>query len=270
METAAAHLAPLAKSPVKGDLRLHLLTGERFWWQTAFCLRSFGLAAAQAVSVEIYDDGTLRSEHRAALERLGLSLRFHAPEELREKLETHLPTAKFPVLRERWQHYPHIRKLIDVHLASTGWKLVLDSDLLFFRRPDFLLSWLQNPLVPLHGVDCVESYGYSRGLLDQLTECPVPVRLNVGVCGLLSEELDWERIERWCSLLIEKERTNYYLEQAIVALHLAGRSCAVAPDSDYVTLPSAGEIKHPTAVMHHYVDTAKRGYYRHAWRRFAL
>jgi hypothetical protein len=37
--------------------------------------------------------------------------------------------------------------------GSQGWKLVLDSDMLFFRRPDFLLAWLAAPDRPLHMVD---------------------------------------------------------------------------------------------------------------------
>ena len=45
---------------------------------------------------------------------------------------------------------------------------MIDSDLLFFRRPDFLVSWLTAPTRPLHAVDFTESYGYSRPLLEQL------------------------------------------------------------------------------------------------------
>jgi hypothetical protein len=156
-----------------------------------------------------------------------------------------------------------------VHVASAGWKLVIDSDLLFFRRPDFVLDWLASPDRPLHATDCVESYGYSRPLMESLIASPVPALVNVGLCGLRSEEIDWERLEHWIARLHAAERTNYYLEQALVALLVAGRTCAVAPAADYITRPSLAEIRQPTAVMHHYVDTAKRGYYRHAWRQFA-
>jgi len=269
MEAAAARLPAvnLPDAPA-ASAALHLLTGARFWWQTAFCVRSFALAAGRRDTFEIYDDGTLRQEHRDSLAALGLPMRFHAQSEILEKLERHLPAARFPVLRERWVNYPHIRKLIDVHLASSGWKLVIDSDLLFFRRPDFVLSWLDARDRPLHAVDCVECYGYSRPLLERLAGRPLPSLLNVGLCGLRSEEIDWEKMEHWCAELIRAERTSYYLEQALVALLVADRPCAIAPAADYVTLPSPGEIARPTAAMHHYVDTAKRGYYRHAWRRF--
>jgi hypothetical protein len=271
MEAAAPALPRLDFAPVTPSCgTLHLLTGARFWWQTAYCLHSFALAADRSVDVEIYDDGTLASAHRDRLLALGLPIRFHDYATLRERLERHLPVARFPTLHERWLNYPHLRKIIDVHLASTGWKLVLDSDLLFFRRPAFVLDWLAAPDRPLHAVDCVESYGYSRPLLASLLDAPLPALLNVGLCGLRSEEIDWERLEFWSSRVIAVEGTNYYLEQALVALLAAGRACAVAPAADYVTLPSPDEIRHPRAVMHHYVDTAKRGYFRHAWRRFPV
>ena len=170
------------------------------------------------------------------------------------------------MLRERWVNYPHIRKIIDVHLGSSGWKLVLDSDLLFFRRPDLILDWLAAPDRPFHAVDCIESYGYSRPLLQSLVPAPLPSLLNVGLCGLRSEEIDWEKLEFWSARLIAAEHTNYFLEQALVALLVAGRPCAIAPAADYITLPSRSEVEHPTGVMQHYVDNSKRWYFRSGWR----
>jgi hypothetical protein len=269
MEAAALRLPrlnPPPDAPSAGTL--HLLTGARFWWQTAYCLHSFALAAGTQIDAAIYDDGTLAAEHRERLLALGLPIRFHDHAALRERLDQHLPVSRFPVLRERWLNYPHIRKIIDVHLASSGWKLVIDSDLLFFRRPDFVLDWLAAPDRPLHAVDCTESYGYSRPLLESLAGAPLPSLVNVGLCGLRSETIDWDKMEFWAARLIAAERTSYYLEQALVALLVTGQECAIAPAADYVTMPSPDEIMHPRAVMHHYVDTAKFGYFRHAWRRF--
>ena len=269
MEKAAHDLPPLP-SASGAPLELHLLTGRRFWYQTAFCLWTFAHHANRPLAPVLYDDGTLDERSLAPLRRLFPALRFVAQTEAIQRLDRHLPTTQYPTLRERWLNYPNLRKLIDPHLASTGWKLVIDSDLLFFRRPHALIAWLDAPAAPLHAVDCVESYGYSRALMQELAGEPIAARVNVGLCGLSSDELDWEKLERWCSTLISRERTNYYLEQALVAMLVAGRDCTVAPAGDYVTLPGRDEVLHPTAVMHHYVDTAKRWYFRHGWRHAAL
>lgn len=265
METAAHSLPPLPAGTGKA-LELHLLTGRRFWYQTAFCLWTLARHTGRPLAPVIYDDGTLAAGQRDPLARLFPTVRFVAQEETIARLDRHLPAAKFPHLRERWLNYPNLRKLTDPHVGATGWKLVLDSDLLFFRRPDFLISWLDRPDRPLHAVDCQSSYGYSRPLLDELAGTPLAELVNVGLTGLDGTELDWEQLESWCATLITRERTNYYLEQALVAILVAGRDCAIAPAADYVTLPVEPEAAACRAVMHHYVANSKRWYFQANWR----
>lgn len=267
MEDAVQRLPALTKPADGRPLELHLLTGERFWYQTAFCLHTFAAHAGRTLAPVIYDDGTLGRRHRDPLARLFPEIRFVSAQETLAKLDVLLPEARFPALRDRWRHYPNIRKLTDPHLGSAGWKLVLDSDLLFFRSPGLLVDWLEDPRAPLHAVDCITSYGYSRPLLDGLAGAPLAELVNVGLCGLRSESLDWERLEHWCRTLIDRERTNYFLEQALVAMLVAGRECVIASATDYVTRPRPPEAHACTAVMHHYVADSKRWYFQDNWRR---
>jgi len=266
MEIAAGSLPalPVAAGPA---LEVHLLTGRRFWYQTAFCLWSFTRQSGRPLAPVIYDDGTLTAEFQAPLVRLFPAARFVMQVDTIARLDTHLPVAKFPTLRERWRNYPNIRKLTDVHVGHAGWKLVLDSDLLFFHRPALLLDWLDHPERPLHAVDCETSYGYSRPLMHELAGRPVADLVNVGLTGLHGGELDWARLEHWCRTLIARERTNYYLEQALIAMLVAGRPCTLAPAADYVTLPRPPEAQDCRAVMHHYVAQSKRWYFQDNWRR---
>jgi hypothetical protein len=266
MERAAGSLPPLP--PAGGPpLELHLLTGRRFWYQTAFCLWSFARAAQRDLAPVIMDDGTLTPGNCAALRTLFPAIRFLAKSDAEARLHAVLPAGRFPRLHDRWENYPHIRKIIDPHVGARGWKLVLDSDLLFFRRPGFVLDWLAAPDRPLHAVDIATAYGYPAGLLTEVTGAPVPERVNVGLTGLKSEELDWEKIEHWCDRLIGATGTHYYLEQALVAMLVTGRACAVTPEHDYLTLPRPPEATECRAVMHHYVADSKQWYFRHNWRR---
>jgi hypothetical protein len=268
MELAAERLPTLPEFPLTHPVTLHLVTGQRFWYQSLYCLHSFTRSAQTGIRVELYDDGSLAESTTAILLRLGAGVRIHPISELREKLDQFLPAKRFPVLRDRWHKYPNIRKVTDVHLGSAGWKLVLDSDLLFFRRPEFVLDWLSNPAGPLHAVDTLESYGYSRRLMERLAGVSIPPLVNVGICGLRSDELDWDELESWSAELIAREGTNYFLEQALVAMIAARHQpCAVAPANDYVTQPGRAEVLAPTAVMHHYVAASKRWYFRYGWRR---
>lgn len=263
---AAAHTLPAPPPGAGAPFGLHLLTGKRFWYQTAFCLWTLARHTGRTLAPVLYDDGTLTAEFREPLARLFPTARFVPQAEILARLDAVLPAAKFPVLRERWAHYPNIRKLTDVHAGVPEWKLVVDSDLLFFRRPQLLLDWLDRPVQPLHAVDCRTSYGYSRTLMNELAGAPVADLVNVGLTGLDGGQIDWERLEHWCATLIARERANYYLEQALVAMLVAGRACTVAPASDYVTLPRLPEARECRAIMHHYVAHSKRDYFQHNWR----
>jgi hypothetical protein len=264
---AAARTLPALPAGAGAPVELHLLTGRRFWYQTAFCLWSFARHAGRPLAPVIYDDGTLTAEYQQPLARLFPAMRFVAQAEILARLDTHLPAAKFPVLRERWRNYPNIRKLTDVHAGHTGWKLVIDSDLLFFHRPAFMLDWLDQPDRPLHAVDSETSYGYTRPLLDSLARAPLADLVNVGLTGLQGSGIDWEKLEHWTATLHAREGTSYYLEQALIAMLVAGRACAVAPAADYLTLPRPPEAHDCRAVMHHYVAQSKRWYFQHNWRR---
>lgn len=265
MEAAAFTLPP--PPPAAGrPLELHLLTGRRFWYQTAFCLWTLARHTGRPLAPVIYDDGSLTEEFQAPLTRLFPATRFVTRAESVARLDQFLPATRYPVLRERWLNYPNIRKLTDPHIGRTGWKLVLDSDLLFFRRPDFLLHWLDAPVRPLHAVDCETSYGYARPLMNRLAGAAVADLVNVGLTGLEGGSIDWARLEHWTRELHASAGTSYYLEQALIAMLVAGRECAIAPASDYITLPRPTEARERRAVMHHYVAQSKRWYLQENWR----
>ena len=264
MKSAAYQLPTVEAGSFGYDI--HFLTGNRFWYQTVFCAYSMAQHADISLRPVVYDDGTLSLRYQKEILRIFPNARIHLKAELDDRIEFHLPTHEFPYLRERRENYPNIRKLTDIHIGSEDWKLVLDSDMLFFRRPDVLLSWLQNPMQLCHMVDTETSYGYSPALMESLCGARLSERVNVGICGLNSSELDWEQIEHWCKTLIESEGTHYYQEQALVAMLMAGRDCIVADETDYGVMPDRDEAIAPQAVLHHYVAASKPWYFRYGWR----
>ena len=268
MIAAAGRLPPLPAPPADAP-EVCFLTGRRFWYQTAFCFWSLCRQADRPLRAVFYDDGTCDDAVHAESRRLFPGSQIHGAIEIAAALDRHLPADHFPTLRARRREYPNLRKLTDVHAGAHGWRLVLDSDMLFFRRPGLLFAWLDAPSRPLHMVDVQDAYGYPLALLESVAGQPIPRRINVGLCGLRSDDIDWEQLESWCRRLQARAGTSYYQEQALTAMWLAGRACTIAPPDDYVLLPSEAECRRPAAVMHHYVDLSKRGYYRHAWRQIA-
>ena len=99
-----------------------------------------------------------------------------------------------------------------------------------------------------------------------LTEIPIASRLNVGICGLNSSYIDWEKLEHWCKTLIEKEGTHYYQEQALTAMIVAGKDCEIVDEQDYIVMPKRSEVVSPAAILHHYVADSKPWYFRYGWK----
>lgn len=267
MEQAAYKLPTVKEYALSlPPLEIHFLSGKKFWYQTCFCAYSM----AQQVQVDlrpiVYDDGTLESKYVHEIKRIFPNAKIVSVKEIDAHIEQYLPESKFPYLRERRLNYPNMRKLTDIHVGSRGWKLVLDSDMLFFRSPTFLLNWLQSPQKSCYMVDTETSYGYSEALMSSLTETTIPERLNVGICGLKSEDIDWEQLEFWCKTTIEKEGKHYFQEQALTAMLLANKDCVVAPAFDYQVMPAKEEAIHPKAILHHYVSNSKPWYFRYCWK----
>lgn len=266
MEKATYHLKSVNNELAINQLEIHFLTGKKFWYQTCFCAYSMAQNTTFPLRPIIYDDGSLEKKYQDEILRIFPNAKIILKPEIEERIDQYLPQNKFPYLRERRLNYPNMRKVTDIHVGSKGWKLVLDSDMLFFRTPNILLDWLKSPQQPCHMVDVETSYGYSHSLMASLAQAEIPKHINVGICGLKSEEIDWEQLEYWCKTMIEQEGTSYYQEQAIVAMLMAGKSRLVTSTEDYIVMPEREEVIKPKAVLHHYVANSKSCYFRYGWQ----
>ncbi len=268
MQAASTQLKPFAfPKPPSTEPAICFLTGKRYWYQTAFCAHSLEKTSARTFNFHFFDDGTFDASLSAEASRLFPSAQLHSASTVLDRLDHHLPSDQFPTLRSHRLVYPHLRKLTDLHCGHASPRLVLDSDLLFFRRPDALLAWLASPTTPIHMLDVADAYGYPSSALTALSSAPIPSLVNVGILGFDSARINWPRLEQHCAALLTRHGSSYYLEQALSALLLAELPPAIRLSSaDYRLLPDLCECRRPTAALHHYVAESKRGYFRHAWR----
>jgi len=266
MVEAAKSLKPLHVPEGTRLLEVHFLSGAKYWYQTLFCAWSLQAHCSSRITPVVYDDGTLAQEHAGHIIGAIPWTRFVWIAEIESKLDRLLPVGRYAELRRRRLSYPHLRKLTDVHCGLGGWKLVLDSDMLFFKEPRFVLDWLASPKSACHMIDSFPAYGYSVKLMEELAGAPIPSLVNVGLCGLLSESINWSELERWCTVLTTREGMSYFLEQALTAMLVANQPTVAAPPSEYLVMPSLKEGRTPAAVLHHYVAHSKRSYFQYGWR----
>jgi hypothetical protein len=269
MELAVTQLKPLDTFTEHQELEIYFMTGKKYWYQTCFCIHSMKIHSKSNLKPIIYDDGTLQEKQKDEIKRLFSNSQIVSLESVEQRLDQALPISKFPMLRERRLQQPLLRKLTDFHAGSKGWKLFLDSDMLFFYPPTFLIEWLNSPQHPCYMVDVKNAYGYSDELIESLAGNKIPDLVNIGIFGLQSEDIDWEKLEFWLKTLLEKEGTHYNVTQCLSAMYLSGKSCLIAPAQDYIVLPDVHEAIKPKAVLHHYVADSKPSYFRYGWKHIA-
>jgi hypothetical protein len=259
--------APIDGSvPPAGDV--HFLTGYIHAYQTAFCAYSLQLCSPAPVRIIIHDDGTLDDQTRDQLHRALPLLTIRSLEEDENHAAEYLPAARFPTLWNVRSKFVLMRKLMDVHGSAPGWKMFLDSDMLFFNEPVALLDWLRDP----QSACCMEDIRICYGYPDQeLSTClgghAVPEFVNTGMCGLNREAVDWERLEHWCKYLSGKFGVNHFLEQCLTALLFGEMPFFKFPRRDYITCPMREQVVPvPEGAMHHYVSDSRKYLYMFGWR----
>jgi len=266
MQIASEKLSVLPITSDSKPFQIHYLTGKKFWYQTAFCAYSLAKVSNLPIQFVFHDDGTFDAELKEQAQIQFPNCIIHGIEEINAMNAQFLPASKYPFLNKKRIVYPHIRKLTDVHGNSSGWKLLLDSDMLFFKKPSFMLDWLSNPERPFFMLDCQNAYHYSFDLMKKLTGHSIVEKLNVGSIGLKSETIDWDKLEYWAKTMEDAEGSSYYLEQALSAMIVAGQPLTLAPLEEYVVLPSKNEVLHPSVTLHHYVAESKEWYLKQGWK----
>jgi hypothetical protein len=265
MISAAERLPRLLMPENQDQYEICFLSGEKYWYQTIFCAYSLHIQCDVKIIPHIFDDGSLSESLIEKITHIIPWTKFTLIDEINERIENFLPTSQFPTLRERRLEYAHIKKLTDIHLNNRLRTVVLDSDMLFFRKPHAFLSALksgQNFYIP----DIETAYGYDVELLNNMIGKIILPKVNVGLYGLNSGNIDWNEVEHWCKLTLENSGPNYLQEQALTAMLLTRADAIQLPKSEYIVCPGLQEGRAPRATLHHYVNNSKRSYFQTGWK----
>jgi hypothetical protein len=262
----AAFRLPATQSYPDG-LSIYFLTGHKYLFQTLYCIRSLTQVTSTRFNFILVDDGSINLAMTNIIESLLPGAEIIHKRLIDENLNKILPKHKFKNLHNKRAVYPHIKKLMDIHtLHRNDWKLVLDSDMLFWSEPSMMLEWLKHGDKPMYMVDCQNSYGYSKELMAKISGTKIVDRLNVGIIGLRSRSIDWQKLDDWIGILEEKEGTSYYLEQALTAMLIGSDDALVLSEEDYVVNPNETLVFNKIGTLHHYVDLSKKVYFNKAWK----
>lgn len=256
----------------ESGLPLYFLTGKKYLYQTLFCIRSLFKISQEKFCIYLIDDGSFDEELINQVKKQLPGAIVVDAETIAKNLDSKLPLEEYPAIRNKRKIYPHLKKLTDIHTLfnQDQWKLVLDSDMLFWSNPKQMIDWLKTPKKPLYMLDSQRSYGYSIELMESLCKNQVPDLVNVGLIGLESQAINWNKVEKWIVQLEQAEGTSYYLEQALSAMLINSKSSLILPKKDYIVYPSSEEISNNQGILHHYVDLSKKDYFNTEWKKILI
>lgn len=225
-DRAIAWTPPMPCRPA-ADFEVHSLLGTRHVGMCLWAVKSFMAGTGQPHAVVLHDDGTLTARDVAKLHAHLPGVRVILRSEADRLVEPHL--ARHPHLRAYrfatlgrtdWGRRMSVfsLKLLDFTLLGTARKiLALDTDVLFFRRPQEIIDWIGDD-GPGSTLYCFEDYRptfHAGHLLTGFEPIQEPrCYFNSGLICIDRQVLDFDRLDDWIGRNAEAVDRAYTFEQS--------------------------------------------------------
>jgi hypothetical protein len=242
----------------RGLYEIHLLTCKRDLILTLWSLKTYFYFSGSLPHVFIHEDGSLEKEDIQMLKghflEAQIITREHADAAIGAWLEEYPYSREYRLASKR----PQVIKVFDFHYFSKTKKiLMLDPDILFFSRPQEMLTCLDAG-EGFFSTDYQNAYSFSRETLKGLLHKDIVEKINIGIAFLPRAEIyDIRMIEAYAKLMQERNYPRpFWAGQTAFALLISNNVLSFKP------LPKTYQISKMAAtrstVSHHYVNDGSR------------
>lgn len=259
------YIAPakiLKGSPIhtkeSAETTLCVLTSRSDWLMCLWSLASFYRFSGLHLPLLIYSDGTLNGRHAGRIRSVFPNARIVDPAAVDATVEKAL--AGFPLCRQFRRMQPCARRIIDLPiLCPSRSMLMLDSDILFFKRPEELLTHLNGNRTRnfIFERDPQDSYFDSRENIHKRFQVAIASQVNCGIMIADISTFDYARIEAWLAN-DSLQKKHHWAEQTLWAMYAGEAQTTFLSKAYDVTL--SAEIE-PNAVMKHYIKPIRDSFY---------
>jgi len=263
LRTSVAFAAPSPPANKNLPFSVHMLVCHQDLPLGICSAKSLNLAVEEPLPWVFHDDGSLNSKDKAILQNQFRGCRLV---ERRESDRYYQAVAgQYPHLVRSREKHVMLLKLADLHVYSDKQRILyVDSDILFLKRPEFLLEKLQeNGGANYFNRDVGSVYIASLETLQNMTGVmPLP-RLNAGLSVLNRDDISLDKINQVLSKLDFKLRSDWIgydhmIEQTCVAV------LAVASSGGACHLPVEYDVSHEKQIINsickHYVGVIRHEY----------
>ena len=255
-----------AQFPREDSVELHLLTSRRDWICAAWALASFVHCSGRRWPIVVHDDGTLNGTAERALRKIFPQLRIVARRDADAEMAVRL--AAHPRCLQYRQSHPLALKLLDCTvLARTPRVILLDSDLLFFQRPDEVLAWVQRRAdEAFFNPDFQDAYCLSHAEGVARLGVALWPRVNTGLSLLPRAVIDLDFCEACLAdEMIDDPESIAWREQTVLALCASRFGAGGLLSSRYEV--SFNPRMAANAISRHYVGDIRPMFYTEGVRR---
>jgi hypothetical protein len=271
MKKAALKLPPVNLSTDK-ILEVSFLTGAKYWHQTIFCAYTLAGYLNGRVGIKLYSDGTLTDEHIGFVKKVLPGVEAPSEKQVAEHLDRVLPHNKFPTLRHLRNWHPFFRRLIDIHTAPS-WTIHLDSDMIFFSKPDQILGAYQRKTAVYMKEQLANSYFVdSEDVLRDKYGINCIKSVNGGIIAYDNNRVDYADLEEKAKLLL----LNYpnagpaQVEQTLMSYVLYHQASEALDERKYTIFYDGRPDLSGPQIVRHYIFKAKLPYFTTEWKKAAL
>lgn len=235
---------------------LHMVVGHDMLGMGMLALRSFEFHTRRRWSPRIHDDGTLTDSDRKVLAR-------HFPDSVvisRSQADREVPAGleAFPSCREHRQRHHWFLKVFDTrHYAPGDRYMILDSDIVFFRRPGVVLDWIDGESDEMWVMeDEREKYSHPREEIESAMVVVMLESVNSGLDLVPKAAADLAVVDGFLESCAQTARQYAFLEQTIFGLWVSmWRKGGLLSRRQYEI--SWNNFRGSEAVCRHYIGPAK-------------
>jgi hypothetical protein len=249
---------PSATLDQHSNIEIHALTCENDYTDLLWTLKTFIHFTDRQCYVVIHDDGSLSNEATRNITKhlpgVSVIAKAQADKTMSARLQDYKACQRFRATN------PLALKIFDFPaFAKNDHFLVLDSDVLFFKRPEEILTSIKRNRLFFMS-DYQDSYIVSRDEIRKRYCRQIPHAFNTGISFLSKSLEDLSFIEKYCEDL-EKENLlqHSWSEQTLWAL-LLSRLPDVADRLPETYSISSQPIDSKT-ISHHFVNDGSRGFF---------